>query len=269
MPRPREALRELRRVVGQEPHPRAAEHLQHANRDRVVALVVVEAQHRVGIDSVEAGILQLIGTELVDETETTAFLLQVENDAAARLLELGQRQAQLVAAVAASRAEHVPGQARRMQPHRHRPRQVRIAHDDRHRSAVASVAEDHEPRRTARRRAGWSPPRQSRASAIAACAKPRDRARQQRVTSGGSHAATAGDLPSAISRAGSSWASLASSIAAAAPGPAGTTSRCRVTWVSAANEKMSAAVSRSPIAIPTGPAASIPSARARRAVTRR
>ena len=45
---------ELGRIVGQEPHALAAEHLQHARRDAVVALVVVESKRGIGVDRIEA-----------------------------------------------------------------------------------------------------------------------------------------------------------------------------------------------------------------------
>src|SRR5262249_34539959 len=98
-------------------HPRAAEQLQHAHRDAVIAFVVVEAQHGVGVDGIETGLLQLIGTDLVGEAEPAAFLLQVKNDPAAVLLTLLERQAKLTAAVASPRAEQLSSQAGRVQSH--------------------------------------------------------------------------------------------------------------------------------------------------------
>src|SRR5215471_4619930 len=106
---------ELGWIVGQQPHPRAAEQLQHAHRDAVIAFVVVEAQHGVGVDGIETVVLQLIGADLVGEAEAAALLLQVKNDPTAMLLELRKRQAKLIAAVASPRAEHVSRQASRMQ----------------------------------------------------------------------------------------------------------------------------------------------------------
>ena len=65
--------------------------MQHAHRDAVLAFVVIEPQHGIGIDRVEAGFLQLMGADFVGEAEPAAFLLQVKNDAAAVLLELRKR----------------------------------------------------------------------------------------------------------------------------------------------------------------------------------
>src|SRR5262249_27926789 len=98
----------------------AAQELQHAHRDAVVAFVVVEAEHGIGIDGVEACFLQVIGTDLVGESQAAAFLLQIQNDATAVLLELRERQAKLISAVASPRAEHTSRQASRVQSHRNR-----------------------------------------------------------------------------------------------------------------------------------------------------
>jgi hypothetical protein len=87
---------ELRWIIREQPHPRAAEQLQHAHRDAVIALVVVETQDGIGVDGMETGFLQLIGADLVGEAQAAAFLLQIKNDPAAMLLELRQRQAKLM-----------------------------------------------------------------------------------------------------------------------------------------------------------------------------
>src|SRR5262249_1279178 len=52
---------DLGRIVGHQPYAGAAEHVEHARGDRVVALVVVEAERGVGVDGVEPLVLQLIG----------------------------------------------------------------------------------------------------------------------------------------------------------------------------------------------------------------
>src|ERR1043166_1675189 len=108
---------ELRRVVGHQQHARAAEHLQHARRDAVIALVVVEAKRGVGLDRIEARILQRIGADLVGKPEAAAFLLEIEDDAAALFIQPRQRKPKLIAAVATARAEHIAGEASRVQPH--------------------------------------------------------------------------------------------------------------------------------------------------------
>jgi hypothetical protein len=66
----------------------------------VVAFVIVEAQHGIGVDGVEPRVLQLIGADLVGKTEPATFLLKVKNDPAAVLLQLRERHAKLITAIA-------------------------------------------------------------------------------------------------------------------------------------------------------------------------
>ena len=137
---------DLGRIVGEQHHPVAAEHLQHADRDAVVALVIVEAERGVGVHRVEAAVLKLVGAHLVGETDAAAFLREIEDDAAAGLLQPRQRKLELIAAIAAPRAEHVAGETGRMDAHRHRLGEVRLADDHRDRAVADSVAKHHEPR---------------------------------------------------------------------------------------------------------------------------
>ena len=44
----------LARVVGHQANPGAAKHLQHADGDPVVALIIVEPENAVGVDRVES-----------------------------------------------------------------------------------------------------------------------------------------------------------------------------------------------------------------------
>jgi hypothetical protein len=138
---------ELCRIVGQQPHALAAENLQHAGRDSVVALVVIKAQGCVGVDRIEPSILELVGAHLVGEPEAATLLLEIENNAATQIIEPAERQSQLIAAIATPRAEHVPGQAGRMQAQRDRFAEIRRSHNDRNRAAADGVAENHKPRR--------------------------------------------------------------------------------------------------------------------------
>ncbi len=63
---------------------REAELAQHLGRRQIDPLVGVEAQLLVGVERVEAGILQLVGAQLVDEADAAAFLREIEQHAAAR-----------------------------------------------------------------------------------------------------------------------------------------------------------------------------------------
>ncbi len=110
---------DLARVVGHQLDRLHAERVQHVGGDAVVALVVAEAQGLVGLDGVEAVVLQLVGADLVGQADAAALLAQVEQDAVRHRRELAQGGLQLVAAVAAQRADDVAGEALRVEPHRH------------------------------------------------------------------------------------------------------------------------------------------------------
>ena len=56
---------------------------QHPRRDREVALVVLEAEPEIGVDRVEALVLQRIGAQLVDQADAAPLLPQIEQDAPA------------------------------------------------------------------------------------------------------------------------------------------------------------------------------------------
>ena len=90
--------------------------LEEQARHRVVAQVVCKTQLVICLDRVGALFLQAVRANLVDEADATAFLTQVEQDAAAFLRNAAQRALELRAAVAALAEQRVSGQAFRMQP---------------------------------------------------------------------------------------------------------------------------------------------------------
>ena len=73
----------------------------------------------VRLDGVEALILQLVGADLVGEPDAAPFLVQVEEHAAALGRDALHGPRQLGAAVATAGAEHVAGQALRVDAHEH------------------------------------------------------------------------------------------------------------------------------------------------------
>ena len=114
----------------------------------VVALVVVKAERGVGVDRVEARVLQLVGPQLVGEANAATFLRKIKDDAAAGLLQPRQRQFQLIAAIAPARTEHVAGQASGMDA---APAPVSSgpgADDHRNRILAERIAEHDKARRT-------------------------------------------------------------------------------------------------------------------------
>ena len=72
------------------------------------------AERVVGFDGVEALVLELVGAELGHEADAAAFLLLVEQDAGAFVGDAGEREVELVVAVAAQGVEDVAGEALRV-----------------------------------------------------------------------------------------------------------------------------------------------------------
>ena len=88
---------------------------QHLGCRLVDPLVGVVAQHLVGIDRVELGILQTIGPQLVDQTDAAPLLGQIEQHPGALATNLLNRAAQLRSAIAAQRPEQIAGEAFRVE----------------------------------------------------------------------------------------------------------------------------------------------------------
>src|SRR3712207_475667 len=98
----------LGRVVGEQPHRVHAEVDEDLCAGAVVAGVGRQAQVEVGVDGVDAPVLQLVGLQLVQQADPPALVpADVEHDPAALLRHRGQRRLQLRAAVAAQGAEDV------------------------------------------------------------------------------------------------------------------------------------------------------------------
>jgi hypothetical protein len=74
--------------------------LQHPRSHRKVALVVAEAEAKIGVDRVEALILQRIGAQLVDQPDAAPLLTEVQQYPPSRSGDRGDGVAQLRPAVA-------------------------------------------------------------------------------------------------------------------------------------------------------------------------
>src|SRR5207245_1066206 len=70
-----------------------------------------QAEVDVGVDRVEPTVLEAIRADLVEEPDPPPLVVEIEEDPAVRGADHGEGRAQLIAAVAAQRAEHVPGEA--------------------------------------------------------------------------------------------------------------------------------------------------------------
>ena len=97
--------------------------LEQLDADAVIAAVGLVAQRQVGLDRVEALVLQVVGLDLLDQADAAAFLRQIDQHAGPFLADHLHGQVELVAAIAAQRGQQVAGEAGRVQPHqRLRPR---------------------------------------------------------------------------------------------------------------------------------------------------
>ncbi len=94
--------------------------LEHRQADAVVAHVRGEPQTLVGFDGVGAGILQFVSANLVQQADTTAFLAQIEQHAAALVGNRAQCRFELEAAVTAQAEQRIAGQALGVQTTQHR-----------------------------------------------------------------------------------------------------------------------------------------------------
>ena len=68
---------ELGWIVGEQDDSRAVQGLQHQRSNAVVALIVFEAERRVGITRIEPAVLQSIGSHLIRKANTSAFLRHI------------------------------------------------------------------------------------------------------------------------------------------------------------------------------------------------
>ena len=105
-------------IVGEQPNLPDAEIVEDLSPHPVVAQVGGEAQFLVGFHGIEALFLEFVGVDLGGESDSAAFLTQVEQDAAV-LGDAFQGGVELAPTIAAARAEDVAGEALRVHPDEH------------------------------------------------------------------------------------------------------------------------------------------------------
>src|ERR1043166_2563001 len=110
---------ELAWIVAEEPERTDAEIAKDLDAGTIVAMIGAEAQTLVGFDRVAAFVLQGIRADLVGESDAAAFLIQIEQDAAALRGNELHRRLELRTTVASRGAEHIAGQARGMDTREH------------------------------------------------------------------------------------------------------------------------------------------------------
>ena len=99
-------------VVGEEPHGTHAEGFEHARSIPVVASVDGQPETEIRLDGVVARVLLDVRPQLVQEADTPALVSCAVDEHTATIRGDGpQREAQLHAAIAAQRTQHVTGEA--------------------------------------------------------------------------------------------------------------------------------------------------------------
>src|SRR6185369_4147113 len=111
---------DLTRIVRQEADFLHAEIAKDLGADTVVPEILFKAQLEIRFDGVATLVLQRVGLDLVGKADAAALLVHVDEHAFALLIDHAQRVADLIAAVAARRAEDVAGEALRVHAHEHR-----------------------------------------------------------------------------------------------------------------------------------------------------
>ena len=109
-----------------------AEGFQSVGGEFVVAGIVGEAELAISFDGVEAGILKLVGFQLVDQANAAALLRQIQNNSSFGLGDAFEREFELRTAIAAFGSEDVAGKALRVDANQRsfRTRQVAVADGD-------------------------------------------------------------------------------------------------------------------------------------------
>ena len=107
-------------VVGQQPQFGNAQVQQHLRPGLIVALVALEPQRPVGVHRVQPLVLQRIGFDFVVQADAAPLLPHIQQHPGALVGDGFQRQVNLLAAVAAQTAEHIPGQTFAVDAHQRR-----------------------------------------------------------------------------------------------------------------------------------------------------
>ena len=69
------------------------------------------SQVQIGVNGVESGVLKLIGTQLLEQTDTTALLMFVKDDTGTFLCDDSQGEVQLVMTIASQGMKNITGGA--------------------------------------------------------------------------------------------------------------------------------------------------------------
>jgi hypothetical protein len=119
-----------------------------ALRDRLVGvpyyrLIHAEAERRIRLECIKARRLQTIRHDLVRESVSATFLIEIEQDAATVLGHPANRPAQLIAAIAFEASEQIARQTGGMDPNGDGSLRIRLPDHDRNLIAQALTAPEH------------------------------------------------------------------------------------------------------------------------------
>ena len=117
-------------IIREQADPLDVQSLQDLNRHKKLALVGLETKAFVGFDGVKSAVLKRVGLQFRHQSYTAALLVLIDKDARSQVGDHGERHFELLAAIAAQRAEYVAGQTLRMNAHQRRPG-VYLAHHER------------------------------------------------------------------------------------------------------------------------------------------
>ena len=123
-----EERKRLVRVIREQANAADAKLVQDRGGQTEISAIRREAQRVVGIDRVEAAVLQRVRLQLRHQADAAALLILVDHQPAPFLGDGPHGDLQLVVAVTAQRPEHLAGEALRM--------------DAQERSALSQIAQD-------------------------------------------------------------------------------------------------------------------------------
>jgi hypothetical protein len=106
-------------VIGQHAHRQDAQILEDEGGRRILTLVGFVPYHQIGIDGVIAHILEVIGPQLVEDTDPASLLAQVDQNPSTFFGDHMHGLMQLRPTVATQRAQDIAGETFGVHTHQH------------------------------------------------------------------------------------------------------------------------------------------------------
>ena len=102
---------DLFRIIRKQAHLAYAERFQNFRGKSKLTVIGLKTEAFVGLNRVQAGILQFVSLQFCHQANAAAFLLFVDQDSRARLANHGKSHFKLLPAIASQGMENVAGQA--------------------------------------------------------------------------------------------------------------------------------------------------------------